>query len=593
MAGLDNSLDFSNFFEELAAEVRQEYSTDCAATNIMEFLENEVDITSWLGEGGSLTPQQRTILKIYDGLELDDDELALVEAWKALDRTTYDFELGPKSRQAFVMEAGRSSGKSFLGSIILGYEWYKLCMMPNPQAFFGVAASTLISIYCLAPSSTQTKKTIFGISKAFLNYIPKIKRLIDNKSIVVGEEEIKYPEKLLYIYAGNSKGSTQVGSRVILMVMDEVARFESKDGDSNALELWSNVGVSGITFGEFARRVAISSAWEEGDAIQKLWNASKLEDSWIGFRFRTWDVNPKMDRDNPIIASEYNLDASNAKLEFEGDRSANAYSFFAEQEVHRAFRGRVRCDIQVMPSLGDGLIRLEAKSVEQFSGLTYMHLDPAVVRDAYAMCFGHGETNSGGQKIVVIDGLAAWEPKPGEVVSLLNVYDIIYSIHGQRPIHKVTTDHAQQAETIQRLRMNGLNASSLFFSNRLQVEIYDATRKLLHEDRLILPKDSPWSNLLRHEMMTIQYDRQKNKIYHNPDSSKDVLDCLCSVVWHIAGNQIGSANSVVISKRQTLFNQAMDKFGRTVDDDDFVTSRREVVRSARTVKSGLFDEYDF
>ncbi len=593
MALSDAPLDLNSFFEGLAADIRQEYSTDCAATNIMEFLENEVDITSWLGEGGSLTPQQKILLKIYDGLELDDEELAFVEAWKALDRTTYDFELGPRKRQAFILECGRNGSKTFIGSIILGYEWYKLCMMPNPQAFFGIAASTLISIYCLSPAASQTKKTIFGQSKAFLNYIPKVKRLIDNKDILVGEEEIKYPDKLLYIYAGNSKGSTQVGSRVILMVMDEVARFESKDGDSNALELWSNVGVSGITFGEFARRVAISSAWEEGDAIQKLWNASKLEDSWIGFRFRTWDINPKMDRDNPIIAAEYNLDAARAKLEFEGDRSANAYSFFSESEVHRAFRGRVRCDIQVMPSLGDGLVRLEVKSVDTYSGLTYMHLDPAVVRDAYAMCFGHGETNKDGQKIVVIDGLAAWEPKPGEVVSLLNVYDIIYSIHAQRPLHKVTTDHAQQAETIQRLRMNGLNASSLFFSNRLQVEIYDATRKMLHEDRLILPKDSPWSNLLRHEMMTIQYDRQKGKIYHNPDSSKDVLDTLASVVWHIAGNQTGSGNSVVVSKRTNLFNQAMDKFGRVEDDDDFVTNRRELVRSARVAKSGLFDEYDF
>lgn len=593
MALADGNLDFEGFFTGLAQDLEMQFSSSLAATNIIDFLENEVDQVSWLGEGGSLTPQQITLLKIYDGLELDEEELALVEAWKALDRTTYDFELGPRRRQAFVMEAGRNASKTFIGSIILGYEWYKLCMMSNPQAFFRIAASTLISIYCLAPAATQTKKTIFGQSRAFLNYIPKIKRLIDNKSIIVGEEEIKYPEKLLYVYAGNSKGSTQVGSRVILMVMDEVARFESKDGDSNALELWSNVGVSGITFGEHARRVAISSAWEEGDAIQKLWNASKLEDSWIGFRFRTWDVNPKMDRDNPIIAAEYNLDAAHAKLEFEGDRSANAYSFFHETEVHRAFRGRVECDIQRV-DYGDDLIRLKVNSVVPATYLTYMHLDPAVVRDAYAMAFGHGTTDSDGRKVVVIDGLAAWEPKPGQAVSLLNVYDIIYGVHTQRPLYKVTTDHAQQAETIQRLRMNGLNASSIFFSNRMQVEIYDATRKLLHENRLILPKDSPWTNLLKLEMMTVQYDQQKGKIYHNADSSKDLIDCVCSVVWHIAGNQTGTGNSVVVNRKSRLGNNPIDRFSRIEDEDSFQTSRRELVSSLRSgASASLFEEYDF
>lgn len=491
---------------------------------------------------------------------------------------------------------GMTNHNTFLGSIILGYEWYKLCMLKNPQAFFGVAASTLISIYCLAPAASQTKKTIFGQSKAFLNYIPKVKRLIDSKQILVGEEEIKYPEKLLYIYAGNSKGSTQVGSRVILMIMDEVARFESKDGESNALELWSNVGVSGITFGEHARRVAISSAWCEGDAIQRLWNASKTEDSWIGFRFRTWDLNPKMNRDNPIIASEYKLDPINARLEFEGDRSASAYSFFNEHEVNRAFRGRVQADIQRCKDLGDNLVRLTINDINTYHGLSYVHLDPAIVRDAYALVAGHGEMNTAGNKIVVIDAVAAWEPQPGQQVSVLNVHDIIFQINQARPIYKITTDHAQQAETIQRLRMSGLSASSMFFSNKLQVEIYDATRKMLHEDRIILPKDSPWSNLLRHEMMTIQFDQERRKIDHSPDSSKDVLDCLCAVVWHIAGDQFGNVKLERVS-RKPRYAGTMQSVGSNTfsydDEDSFNPGRRTLVKNRDLVSVGMFQEYDF
>jgi intein/homing endonuclease len=510
------------------------------------------------------------------------------------DSEAFCVDLSVPGHEQYVCQ-GMTNHNTFLGAIIIGYEFYKLCMLQNPQQFFGVAASTLISIYCLAPAATQVKKTIFGQAKAFLNYIPKIKRLIDNKLIMVGEEQIKYDEKLLYIYAGNSKGSSQVGSRVILLVMDEVARFENKDGDSNALELWSNVGVSGITFGEHARRLAVSSAWLPGDAIQKLYIAAKGDTSWAGFRLKTWDLNPKMNRYNPIIASEYNLNPASAKLEFEGDRSANNYGFFYENEVLEAFIGRTVINLEPAATQEGDLVKLQLNSIEPGLDVkTYMHLDPAFVHDAYGLAFGHGEVRDG-EKVVYIDGLAAWEPEAGSVVSIMNVYDIIFAINRARPIYKVTTDHAQQHETIQRLRMQGISASSRFWSNRVQVEIYDFTRKLFHEKRIILPKNSPWTTLLKSELMGITHDKDKNKIVHSNDSSKDLLDCVCSVAWEIAGAP-GLQQSLpkVVGRR----SQVSKRYSGTTDimkDDSFGNNsgRKGVIRSARTLDSSLFEQFDF
>lgn len=586
-------INLDNFFGDLVQDLEYEFASDDSAENIIDFIEREVDLESWLGPGGKLNERQQAILKVYDGMPLNDDELALMQAWSALDRTTYDLKLGPSKRQSFVMEAGRNASKTFVSAIIIGYEFYKLCMLKNPQQFFGVAASTLISIYCLAPAASQVKKTIFGQAKAFLNYIPKIKRLIDNKSIVVGEEQIKYDEKLLYIYAGNSKGSSQVGSRVILLVMDEVARFENKDGDSNALELWSNVGVSGITFGEHARRLAVSSAWREGDAIQRLYAAAKGDPSWIGFRLRTWDLNPVMTRDNPIIASEYNLNPASAKLEFEGDRSSNSFGFFSEIEMLNAFIGTTKAQIEPVHNGDKDLVKLRIGDIEPAGGVqTYMHLDPAFVHDAYGLAFGHGETRNG-EKIVVIDGLAAWEPDGGSVVSIMNVYDIIFTINRVRPIYKVTTDHAQQHETIQRLRMQGITASSRFWSNRVQVEIYDFTRKLFHEKRIILPKNSPWTPLLKSEMMGIIHDKEKNKILHSSDSSKDIIDCVASVAWEIAGaNAVYQSMPKLVNGRATITKRYSGS-NDVMRDESFGGDRKQLVRRARVPDVKLFDEFDF
>jgi hypothetical protein len=143
-----------------------------------------------------------------------------------------------------------------------------------------------------------------------------------------------------------------------------------------------------------------------------------------------------------------------------------------------------------------------------------MHLDPAFVRDAFAIAFGHREVRSG-EKIAVIDGLLAWEPDIGQQVGISNVYQAIYQIHGSRPLTKITSDH-YNPETVQRLKMTGLNASIITFSQTKQLEIYDFARKLLHENRLVLPKDSPWSNKLKEEMFGIQLIKNR-KIDHRKD----------------------------------------------------------------------------
>ena len=190
--------------------------------------------------------------------------------------------------------------------------------------------------------------------------------------------------------------------------MDEVARFKDINGESNAEELWSNIGVSGVTFGDHAKRIAVSSAWAEGDAIQKLWLTSKREQSWVGFRLRSWDLNPEgAARDNPVIASEYSLNYDKAALEFEGIRPlGNDTRFFLEHEVNQSFNfdGCLKAEQDSLPD--EELIRLTVKRIERSNVYTAMHLDPAFARDAYALAFGHSELNLEGYPEIYIVGLS-------------------------------------------------------------------------------------------------------------------------------------------------------------------------------------------
>ncbi|MGG6283664.1 hypothetical protein ACQ4M3_18955 [Leptolyngbya sp. AN03gr2] len=525
------------FFQDLAFSLSEANASDSNVKNIVEFIETEIDHEKW---GIELNVRQWAVLKAFYTLPLTDEELAVLECWRLGERTTWEPN---KKYQSLVCECGRRGSKTTIISLVVAYEFYRLCHLPHPQKYYGIAASTPISILIIATSAAQAKRTIFKQSVGVMRCCKFFQPLIKRQLIFIGQEEIKYEEKLLYVFSGNSQSSGQVGQSAILLVMDEVARFQDTDGNSNALELWSNLGISGVTFGDDAKRVAISSAWYEGDAIQKLYKSSKTDPSWLGLRLRTWDLNVGATRDNPLIASEYNLNPTKAALEFEGIRTAAENAFFDANEVKRAFTGKSQIFVKTKR---DQYTTLEIERIERANYMSAMHLDPSIIRDAYAIAFGHSETNKENQLIVVIDGLLAWEPQPEAPVSILNVQSLIKQIHSQRPIQKLTADHHNSAETLERLRLHGIPTESQYASNKLQLAQYECTRALLHENRLVLPSDSNFKNLLLDEMTRVQLIRGQ-KIKEPADFSKDMCDAICGVVYTLVGKPQSATTPMVLS----------------------------------------------
>lgn len=540
--GFDD-LNFGDLFNNLASDLEQKFASDRQYTDILDWYDNGGVNKERLGI--EITPQQRLILAVFYGLELTEEQQSVLEFWKAQDRTTYDFDFGPKVRNNLVLESGRRSGKSMLGSLILCYEFEILCRMESPQAFFGIASSTLISMICIATSAEQAKQTIYGQTKAMFKNVYFLNRLVEAGKIEIQEKMIKYEEKLLYIYSGNSKSETQVGGSPIVIVLDEGALFEDKDGQSNALTLWDNLGAGGLVFGNYAKRCIISSAWREGDALVTLYSAAKESQSWVGFRLRSWDVNPKFaSRDNQVIDGMYISNRAMAELLYEGIRSSSANLYFQPEAVKRSFDTMSDLYATELPIQEDRLIRLQISEVGSFEGRTIMHLDPAVVHDAYALAYGHSYM-SGGQLHVVIDGIMAWKPREGAQVSILNVQQAIYQIHLQRPLYKVTSDPKESSETLQRLRTSGINTEIINFSNPRQLAMYDVVRKLANEGRLHLPKNSPWSSVLKDELLSLELQQTKvalqAKVTHRPDKSKDISDCVAAVCYQLAGESFENA----------------------------------------------------
>lgn len=580
-----DGLDIDVVFNDLVTDLETRFASDRQYTDILDWYDNGGVDKDDLGI--ELTEQQRLILATYYGLPLTDEQLSILEFWSAEERTTYDFDFGPTRRSNLVLECGRRGGKSLLGSLIINYEFELLCRMPSPQRHYGIASSTLISIICVAPSAEQVVKTIYGQARAMMYNCPFLKRLIDAKKIEVQEKQIKYEEKLLYIYSGNSKSETQVGGSPILIVLDEGALFEDKDGQSNALTLWDNLGAGGLVFGADAKRCIISSAWKPGDALITLYSAAKESQVWLAFRLKSWQLNPKFaSRDNPVIDSMYISNRKMAELLYEGLRSSGVDNFFEPDAVKASFDHMSTLYAVEEPITDDKLIRLHIKQLEPFEGQTIMHLDPAVVHDAYALAFGHSYMDAG-ELHVVIDGIMAWKPKEGCHVSIINVQKCIHEIHTIRPLYRVTSDPKESSETLQRLKMSGISTALINFSNPKQLAMYDVVRKLANEGRLHLPKNSPWTSMLKDELLSLELKQTKvtgqAKIDHPVSSSKDIADCVAAVCYQLGADSFENTFKTIKSFSVTTNDQSAVIADA---DDQYSFNKTDFVRGLKGRKKG-------
>jgi hypothetical protein len=542
----------SNIYTEFAQSLLNALDSEVGPRlNIIEFIEKEVNL------GIELTSQQLLILKLIYGIELSIEDIAILEYWQLQGRTSWTNKRSTKEIQNFIFESGRRSGKTTIMAIICAYEFYYLAKLDNPQEFFGISSNTPISILVLATTADQGKKGIYRSTAGILRNSKYFNLLMEEKKIFIGKEEISYEEKGIYIQTGNSKSSSQVGMTIKCIVMDEVARFQNEEGASNALSIWSDLGISCAPFKDKAKRIAISSAWYEGDAIQKLCEIGfKDRENSLSIIARSWDINPvHAARDNPIIDAEYRLDPIKAALQFEGIRPAYADAFLNADQIDVAFQEIVDC-INAETQVSNDLICLRINKIEETRAFqSWVHIDPAITTDSYSLVLGHKKEENG-VTIIIIDSLLAWQPTYTNDVSMTDVGKVIKQINRARPIQKVTADHYNSAETIQRLKMAGIRAEAVFFSNKLQRLMYDNLRQLLHEKRIKIANTGYWAATAIRELKQVQLIRGQ-KIDHPPNGSKDLADGIAAVAYYLSKQVVDRSSIKTMNSNRVYTSEAV------------------------------------
>jgi hypothetical protein len=341
----------------------------------------------------------------------------------------------------------------------------------------------------------------------------------------------------------------------------------------------------------------------------------------FGDRGATWEINPQYDPAHPlfkpdmewVVLDELNLripapfkdeflrDPTDAKTKYMCDPPPQEGGFFEiphklEEAVNRDLPPIVVTKNTVEREVGGGgLMKYVALELDQLPPRAddcsyFMHGDPGLVNDFFALCVCHtlpeskwivdAEGVEREIRRVVVDFILTWEPRANTPVDLMNVDETILRLARYYGIRHVTFDRWNSAGSIQRLTNAGIMAEDLSFSSAQQFQMYRNLKMLVYNSLLTIPDD-------RELLNELIYLKVKNGKMDHDAFGKDRADAIAAAAWwgdewgvaRVSGSgkdqiEVGYSLAWEEDTRQTLSDPCRDgakglRFGKQEARDRF------------------------
>ena len=432
--------------------------------DIIQFAEQLLELTT-------LYVPQKAVLKAFYNLDLTEEEEAWLNQMVGEDKSTW---VKGRKYKELALEVGMRSGKTMLASIIVCYELWKLMNLEDPATYYGLAKGSPIFIITVATTQQQSNDTVYGYTKARMEGSTYFQNMIKAKRLFINESRIEFPEKRLTVIGGHSNQAGMVGKTSKLFCMDEAARFQESGGE-DAKSMYSNVGRSTVSFKDEGFKVIVSSAWEEGDVMEWLYdkaNPHRPGQKLLAFRLTTWDLNPRLSRED--LQDQYDADEIAARRDHEGIRPGTVENFFTKKAILECVKEDRPSAItynKTTKTIGDRTyveVALDTIETVEYPTYSYAHCDPGVKRDSFAFAVGRPVRTPSGL-VVYIDAVLEWEPKDmgrGKIypVHFDNVEKVILEVHKARNIRRLTFDHWNNTALLQSLYTKGIVTKEATFT---------------------------------------------------------------------------------------------------------------------------------
>jgi hypothetical protein len=443
--------------------------------------------------------------------------------------------------------------------------------LKDPLGYFGMAQGENIEIVNIATNAEQANKVFFRKLTSrlqrpcFHQFHPRFVK-----------SQIEFPNGLR-LHSLHAANESWEGLNLLAWIMDEASAFRTSSGADNALKCYSTLRSSAHSRFHRYRWVGLIISFarrQQLDFTLTKYEQAKTNPRMYSDRASTWEVNPQFDPEHPLFepfewvpveelnimipaafADDFAFDPVDARTKYMCEPPPQEGGFFElphkiEEAVNRdlpeiRFTKSVRELSLVQPGSDiEVLKRFTHLEVEQLpprlNDVTYfMHGDPGLVSDFFALCLCHtlpesmtitdGEGKERELKKVGVGFVITWEPKARTPVDMLNVNEVMLAIARYYGVRLITLDKWNSANSIQMFLAAGIHAEDMSFSNSQQFAMYRNLKMLFYNDFIELP---PGSDQLIKELQFLKVIN--NKIEHDV-YGKDRADAVAAACWSATG----------------------------------------------------------
>lgn len=357
-----------------------------------------------------------------------------------------------------ILRLGRRSGKDRLASVVATYE-----STANAGVHLArVPAGEQVGIVVVAPSQKLATRTHNYIASYFAR--PALRDLVKRQTMT--EIELKNG-MLIQVLPGHSVSVR--GLAVAVVILTEAAHFTGRDGSPlDVAELWAAIVPGTLDFPQAKVMVLSTPRWSTD------WFASISEKAEKGSlpNTRAWHRSTgEMRAGEPDVEAFLALERMRDPLSFDREYLATFDSTVGGVFDSETVRAAVRDGGDLAPR----------------PGISYLiSLDPAFVRDTFAMVIGHkGEINAA--DLVVVDRVLGRRGSKAHPVMVDQVLDEVADLSLAYGHASVICDQFAAQPVVQGLRARGVSIRERPWTAESKVAAATSTRRALHAQRLSLP----------------------------------------------------------------------------------------------------------
>lgn len=451
---------------------------------------------------------------------------------------------------------GRRSGKSQCAAWLGLYEIYRLIEMGNPQRESGMTDGSLITVLNVAVSAPQAEQAIFSKVRSAINKSPYFKTKVSPKSMLNASVKFMTPhdeetnraleaqgfptsDGTIQFVSGHSKSSSQVGLNIPVVIIDEMAQMINKDGSSMSdAELYTQLKNSIWTFQD-PKIICISNPLTRDGKFYELYEDSFADGRCLMFQLPSYKANPGipdevLEEERRAAMRRGNLNEYQMQIEARfigGAANPLVPAHLVDEAFERGYR----------------MVRSEYGDPRQSY---YLHLDPAVSSDNYALAIVHVETdpirpNDLGEfeRVIFVDHIQMWEPDrvQGTPVDIATVEQYVFDICSRFHVVSITADQWNSVSSLQNFQRRGLTARQTPFNPTYVQRIFTNMVELFVQGRIVFYAHGPY---VTHAMDQLKFLQQKfNKRTWRIEAAEghydDIPACVAGASYVALSGEIG------------------------------------------------------